>query len=63
MGALSPPRTITKTEAAFAALREAIEQGRLAPGERLRVSRLMDELQSQSRLLGPTLRFEPFSIT
>lgn len=56
MGALSPPRTITKTEAAFAALREAIEQGRLAPGERLRVSRLMEELRMSPTPIREALR-------
>jgi DNA-binding GntR family transcriptional regulator len=44
MPALSAPATRTKTEAAFLALRDAIEEGRLRPGERLLVSRLIDEL-------------------
>lgn len=44
MPALTAPATRTKTEAAFLALRDAIEEGRLRPGERLVLSRLIDEL-------------------
>ncbi len=35
----------TKREAAYAALRDAIQSGRLAPGERLIISRLANELE------------------
>jgi DNA-binding GntR family transcriptional regulator len=44
MATLTPPPTRTKTEAAFLALRDAIEEGRLRPGERLLLSRLIEEL-------------------
>jgi DNA-binding GntR family transcriptional regulator len=37
-------RSVTKTEAAFRALRRAIEDGRYHPGEHLRVQRLVDDL-------------------
>jgi DNA-binding GntR family transcriptional regulator len=40
----APPRSVTKTEAAFRALRQAIEEGRYLPGEHLRVATLIDEL-------------------
>jgi DNA-binding GntR family transcriptional regulator len=44
MATLTAPATRTKTEAAFLALRDAIEDGRLRPGERLVLSRLIEEL-------------------
>jgi DNA-binding GntR family transcriptional regulator len=44
MAILTAPATRTKTEAAFLALRDAIEDGRLRPGERLVLSRLIEEL-------------------
>ena len=44
MATLTAPATRTKTEAAFVALRDAIEDGRLRPGERLVLSRLIEEL-------------------
>ncbi|HKE80268.1 MAG TPA: GntR family transcriptional regulator [Solirubrobacteraceae bacterium] len=44
MATLTAPATRTKTEAAFVALRDAIEDGRLRPGERLVLSRLIAEL-------------------
>jgi DNA-binding GntR family transcriptional regulator len=37
-------RSVTKTEAAFRSLRQAIEDGRYHPGEHLRVHRLVEEL-------------------
>jgi DNA-binding GntR family transcriptional regulator len=40
----APLRSVTKTEAAFRALRRAIEDGRYLPGEHLRVAQLIDEL-------------------
>lgn len=39
-----PPSAVTKTEAAFRALRFAIEERHLAPGERLRVAGLVETL-------------------
>jgi DNA-binding GntR family transcriptional regulator len=38
-------RSMTKTEAAFLTLRSAIEEGRFRPGERLTLTRLVDELE------------------
>jgi DNA-binding GntR family transcriptional regulator len=49
-------RSITKTDAAFHALRTAIEEGRLKPGERLRVNHLMDELQMSPTPIREALR-------
>jgi DNA-binding GntR family transcriptional regulator len=40
----SAPTSLTKTEAAFRAVRMAIEDGRFAPGERLRVSAIVEAL-------------------
>ena len=42
--ALSAPHSTTKTEAAFAELRRAIEEGRLAQGSRLSVKQLVEDL-------------------
>jgi DNA-binding GntR family transcriptional regulator len=49
-------RSVTKTEAAFRALRQAIETGRLHPGEHLRVQRLVDELQMSPTPIREALR-------
>jgi DNA-binding GntR family transcriptional regulator len=53
---LSPPPSTTKTEAAFVALREAIEEGRLAPGDRLGVKRLVDGLRMSPTPIREALR-------
>jgi DNA-binding GntR family transcriptional regulator len=56
MRTLSPPPSLTKTDAAGAALREAIEAGRLAPGERLAVKRLVEDLQMSPTPIREALR-------
>jgi DNA-binding GntR family transcriptional regulator len=48
--------SLTKTEAAFRALRDAIEEGRLKPGEHLPVKRLMDELAMSPTPIREALR-------
>jgi DNA-binding GntR family transcriptional regulator len=50
------PNAVTKTEAAFAALRVAIEQGRYHPGEHLRVARLVEELRMSPTPIREALR-------
>jgi DNA-binding GntR family transcriptional regulator len=54
--ALSPPPSTTKTEAAFVALREAIEEGRLPPGARLGVKRLVEDLHMSPTPIREALR-------
>ena len=49
-------RSVTKTEAAFRALRRAIEDGRYHPGEHLRVQRLVDDLQMSPTPIREALR-------
>ena len=49
-------RSVTKTEAAFRALRQAIESGRLHPGEHLRVQRLVEDLQMSPTPIREALR-------
>ena len=56
MRTLSPPPSLTKTDAACAALREAIEADRLAPGERLAVKRLVEDLQMSPTPIREALR-------
>lgn len=56
MRTLSPPPSTTKTEAAFATLREAIEEGRLAPGERLAIRPLVEDLQMSPTPIREALR-------
>jgi DNA-binding GntR family transcriptional regulator len=51
-----PTRSITKTEAAFRTLRDAIEDGRYRPGEHLRVSRLMQDLEMSPTPIREALR-------
>jgi DNA-binding GntR family transcriptional regulator len=53
---LSAPPSTTKTEAAFVALREAIEEGRLAPGARLGVKRLVEDLHMSPTPIREALR-------
>ncbi|WP_187368750.1 GntR family transcriptional regulator [Baekduia soli] len=48
--------SLTKTEAAFRALREAIEHGRYHPGEHLRVARLVEELEMSPTPIREALR-------
>jgi DNA-binding GntR family transcriptional regulator len=50
------PRSVTKTEAAFRALRQAIEDGRYHPGEHLRVAQLIDELDMSPTPIREALR-------
>ncbi len=49
-------RSVTKTEAAFRALRQAIEDGRYHPGEHLRVQRLVEDLQMSPTPIREALR-------
>jgi DNA-binding GntR family transcriptional regulator len=49
-------RSVTKTEAAFRALRRAIEDGRYHPGEHLRVQRLVEDLQMSPTPIREALR-------
>lgn len=51
-----PARSVTKTEAAFRALRQAIEDGRYHPGEHLRVQRLVEDLQMSPTPIREALR-------
>lgn len=51
-----PARSMTKTEAAFRSLREAIEDGRYRPGEHLRVARLMQDLDMSPTPIREALR-------
>jgi DNA-binding GntR family transcriptional regulator len=53
---VSAPRSVTKTEAAFRALRQAIEEGRYLPGEHLRVAQLIDELDMSPTPIREALR-------
>lgn len=53
---LSPPQSTTKTEAAFVALRDAIEEGRLRAGDRLGVKRLVGDLQMSPTPIREALR-------
>lgn len=50
------PTSITKTEAAFRALRQAIENGEYLPGEHLRVARLVGELRMSPTPIREALR-------
>lgn len=49
-------RSVTKTEAAFRALRRAIEVGRYHPGEHLRVQRLVEDLRMSPTPIREALR-------
>jgi DNA-binding GntR family transcriptional regulator len=49
-------RSVTKTEAAFRALRQAIESGRLPPGRHLRVQGLVEELHMSPTPIREALR-------
>ena len=49
-------RSVTKTEAAFRALRRAIENGRYHPGEHLRVQRLVEDLRMSPTPIREALR-------
>jgi len=49
-------RSVTKTEAAFRALRQAIEDGRYHPGEHLRVQRLVEDLRMSPTPIREALR-------
>ncbi len=49
-------RSVTKTEAAFRALRQAIEDGRYQPGEHLRVQRLVEDLRMSPTPIREALR-------
>jgi DNA-binding GntR family transcriptional regulator len=51
-----PPKTQTKTEAAFSALREAIESGDLPPGDRLRANQLVGQLNMSPTPIREALR-------
>lgn len=50
------PRSVTKTEAAFRALRREIEAGGYHPGEHLRVQRLVEELEMSPTPIREALR-------
>ena len=56
IGAGSPMAPLTKTDAAYLALREAIVQGKYVPGERLTVSKLEDELRLSPTPIREALR-------
>ena len=49
-------RSVTKTEAAFRALRRAIEVGRYHPGEHIRVQRLVEDLRMSPTPIREALR-------
>jgi DNA-binding GntR family transcriptional regulator len=53
---LERPHSVTKTDAAFRTLRQAIEDGRYHPGEHLRVQRLVEELQMSPTPIREALR-------
>ena len=55
LAALSAP-SLTKAAAAFTALRAAIEDGRLRPGDRLRIDQLARDLQMSSTPIREALR-------
>jgi DNA-binding GntR family transcriptional regulator len=50
------PKTQTKTEAAFSALRGAIENGDLPPGDRLRTNQLVEQLKMSPTPIREALR-------
>ena len=53
---VSAPRSVTKTEAAFRALRQEIEDGRYHPGEHLRVQRMIEDLRMSPTPIREALR-------
>ena len=55
LGTLAAP-SLTKAAAAFLAIRTAIEQGRLGPGDRLRIDQLARDLQMSSTPIREALR-------
>jgi len=54
--AMLSPKTQTKTEVAFSALRGAIEAGDLPPGDRLRANQLVEQLNMSPTPIREALR-------